>query len=192
MFTLRKWLSTEAKPRSIIIFEGWTFAPVNNHFLRVNILTIILSGMYYLFYYTEITVKQETLRECCWWGRCGFLGETKSFAKTAQNWFPIVRLNLIKKTSTHTWWFHMHFNAKKYVFQCRHCNRTSDRFEPYAHQCCVFDSRNYRREIVRIFTLRPMEVLHGKFMWGIIISVLAHDMQYYLNVYTVYYLLKRR
>ena len=25
MFTLRKWLSTEAKPRSIIIFEGWTF-----------------------------------------------------------------------------------------------------------------------------------------------------------------------
>ena len=25
MFTLRKWLSTEAKPRSMIIFEGWTF-----------------------------------------------------------------------------------------------------------------------------------------------------------------------
>ena len=25
MFTLRKWLSTETKPRLIIIFEGWTF-----------------------------------------------------------------------------------------------------------------------------------------------------------------------
>ena len=62
-----------------------------------------------------------------------------------------------------------HFNATKYVFQCRHCNRTSDRFEPYAHQCCACDSQNYRRVIVRICTLRPMEVLHGKFMWDIII-----------------------
>ena len=25
MFTLRKWLSTEALPRLIIIFKGWTF-----------------------------------------------------------------------------------------------------------------------------------------------------------------------
>ena len=25
MFTLTKWLSTEAKPRLVIIFEGWTF-----------------------------------------------------------------------------------------------------------------------------------------------------------------------
>ena len=47
MFTLRKWLST---------------ASVDNHFRRVNILTITLSGMYYLFYYTEITIRQETLR----------------------------------------------------------------------------------------------------------------------------------
>ena len=54
------------------------------------------------------------------------------------------------------------------MFQCRHCNRTSDRFNPYAHRCCACDSRNYRRVIVRIFILRPMEVLHGKFMWGII------------------------
>ena len=54
------------------------------------------------------------------------------------------------------------------MFQCRHCNRTSDRFNPYAHQCCACDSQNYRRVIVRFFTLWPMEVLHGKFMWGII------------------------
>ena len=33
-------------------------------------------------------------------------GETKNFAKTAQIWFQNVRLDLIKKTSTHTWWFH--------------------------------------------------------------------------------------
>ena len=71
-------------------------AEVDNHFRRVNILTITLSGMYYLFYYTEITIRQETLREWCWWGRCGFLGETKSFAKTAQIWFQNVRLELIK------------------------------------------------------------------------------------------------
>ena len=77
--------------------------------------------------------------------------------------------------STHTWWFHSkqqryrHFNATKYMFQCRHCNRTSDKFNLYVHQCCAYDSQNYRRVIVRIFTLWPMEVLHGKFMWGIII-----------------------
>ena len=35
-----------------------------------------------------------------------FLGETKSFAKTAQVWFQNVRFDLIKKTSIHTWWFH--------------------------------------------------------------------------------------
>ena len=81
-------------------------AEIDNHFRRVNILTITLSGMYYLFYYTEITIRQETLREWCWWGRRGFLDETKSLAKTAQIWFQNVRLDLIKKTSTHTWWFH--------------------------------------------------------------------------------------
>ena len=81
-------------------------AEVNNHFRRVNILTITLSGMYYLFYYTEITIRQETLHEWCWWGRYDFLGETESFAKTAQIWFQNVRLDLIKKMSTHTWWFH--------------------------------------------------------------------------------------
>ena len=32
-----------------------------------------------------------------------------------------------------------HFNATKYVFQCRHCNRMSDRFNPYADQCCACD-----------------------------------------------------
>ena len=152
-------------------------AKVDNHFRRVNILTITLSGMYYLFYYTEITIRQKTLREWCWWGRCGFLGETKSFAKTAQIWFQNVQLDLIKKMSTHTWWFqsqtasYRHFNATKYVFQCRHCNRMSNRFNPYAHQCCACDSRNYRRVIVRIFTLWPMEVLHGIFMWGVIIHI---------------------
>ena len=36
---------------------------IGNHFRRVNILTITLSGMYYLFYFTEITIRQETLRE---------------------------------------------------------------------------------------------------------------------------------
>ena len=35
-------------------------AEVDNHFRRGNILTITLSGIYYLFYYTEITIKQET------------------------------------------------------------------------------------------------------------------------------------
>ena len=88
----------------MIIDRG--FASVDNHFRRVNILTISLSGMYYLFYYTEIAIRQETLREWCWGERCGFLGETNSFAKTAQIWFQNVALNLIKKTSTHTWRFH--------------------------------------------------------------------------------------
>ena len=36
--------------------------------------------------------------------------------------------------------------------------------EPYAHQICACDSRNYRRVIVEITTRWPMEVLHGKFM----------------------------
>ena len=81
-------------------------AEVDNHFRRVNILTITLSGMYYLFYYTEITIRQETLREWCRWGRCGFLGKTKSSTKPAQIWFQNVRLDLIKKMSTHTWWLH--------------------------------------------------------------------------------------
>ena len=67
-----------------------------------------------------------------------------------------------------------HLNATKHVFQ-RHCNRTSDRFNPYAHQCCACDSRNYCRVTVRIFTLRPMEVLHGKFMWGIIIYNIRYE-----------------
>ena len=56
------------------------------------------------------------------------------------------------------------------MFQCRHCNRTSDRFNPLRASVC--DSRNYSRVIVRNFTLRPMEVLHGKFIWGIIIMFL--------------------
>ena len=87
----------------------WGEAEVDNHFRRVNILTIPSQEsfrMYYLFYYTEITIRQETLCEWCWWGRCVFLGETKGFAKTAQIWFQNMRLDLIKKTSTHTWWFH--------------------------------------------------------------------------------------
>ena len=33
---------------------------VDTHFRRVNTLTITLSGMYYLFYYTEITTKNAT------------------------------------------------------------------------------------------------------------------------------------
>ena len=35
-------------------------AEVENHVRRVNVLTIILSGMYYLFYYTEITIRNAT------------------------------------------------------------------------------------------------------------------------------------
>ena len=46
------------------------------------------------------------------------------------------------------------------MLQCRHCNRTSDRFNPYAHQCCACDSRNYRRVVVRIFTLRPARTIY--------------------------------
>ena len=41
--------------------------------------------------------------------------------------------------------------------------------EPYAHQSRACDSRNYRRVIVEITARRPMEGLHWKFMWGIII-----------------------
>ena len=142
---------------------------VDNYFRRVNILTITLSGIYYLFYYTEITIRQETLHECCWWGRCGFLGEKrkKSFAKMCGSILLRKRVptldGFIRKQRSYR-----HFNATKYVFQCRHCNKTSERFNSYVHQCCACDSRNYRRVLVRIFTLRPMEVLHGKFMWGII------------------------
>ena len=83
---------------------------INQYFRGVKCLAqghnTVAVGMYYLFYYTEITIRQETLREWCWWGRCGFLSETKSFVKTAQIWFQNVWLDLIKKTSTHTWWFH--------------------------------------------------------------------------------------
>ena len=93
--------SKNVHPEEMIIDLG--FASVDNHFGRVNILTITLSGIYYLFYYTEIIIRHETLREWCWWGRCGFLGESKSFAKTAQIWFQNVWLDLIKETSTHTW-----------------------------------------------------------------------------------------
>ena len=42
---------------------SWGDAEVDNHFRWVNILTIILSGMYYLFYYIEITTRQETLHK---------------------------------------------------------------------------------------------------------------------------------
>ena len=41
--------------------------------------------------------------------------------------------------------------------------------EPSAQQSRACDSRNYRRVIVEITARRPMEVLHKKFMWGIII-----------------------
>ena len=34
-------------------------AEVDNHFRRVDILTITLSGMYYLFYYTEILSSKK-------------------------------------------------------------------------------------------------------------------------------------
>ena len=122
----------------------------------------------------------------------------KKFRPNCQIWFQNVRLDLIKKTNTHTWWFHSqtaelypgsyrHFNATKYVFLCRYCNRTSDRFNPYAHQCSACDSRNYRRMIVRIFPLRPMEVLHGKFMWGIIITYTLGSI--YTQKYSSYYIL---
>ena len=49
----------------------------------------------------------------------------------------------------------------KYVFQCRHCNRTSDRFNPYAHQRCACDSRNYHRVIV------SYPPAYGGFTWEI-------------------------
>ena len=133
--------SKNVHPEEMIIDRGE--AEVDNHFRRVNILIITHSWMYYLFYYTEITIRQETLRESCWWGRCGFLGETKSFVKTAQIWFQNVRLDLIKKTSTHTWWSFTNSGIIGILMRrnvCfRHCNRTSDRSNPYAHQCCACD-----------------------------------------------------
>ena len=128
------------------------FASVDNHFRRMNILIITLSGMYYLFYYTEITIRQETLREWCWWGRCGFLRKLLKFGSKMCG-----SIYLRKQVPTLDGFIHKqrsyrYFNATKYVFQCRHCNRTSDKFNPYAHQCCACDSRNYRRVIVRIFS----------------------------------------
>ena len=79
--------SKNVHPEEMII--DWAEAKVDNHFRRVKILTITLSWLYYLFYYTEITIKQETLREWCWWRRFGFLGKTKNFAKTAQIGFKM-------------------------------------------------------------------------------------------------------
>ena len=38
-------------------------AEVDNHFRMVNILIITVSGMYYLFYYIKITIRQETLHD---------------------------------------------------------------------------------------------------------------------------------
>ena len=146
-------------------------AEVDNHFRRENILNISLLGMYNLFYHTEITIRQETLvREWCWWRRCGFLGQTKSFAKTAEIWFQNVRLDLFRKRVPtldgfiHKQRSYRHFNATKYVFQCRHCNRTSDRFNPYAHQCSACDSRNYRR-VIRSMNVYPPA--YGSFTWEI-------------------------
>ena len=44
--------SKNVHPEELIIDRGE--AEVDKHFRRVNILTITLSGMYYLFYHTEI------------------------------------------------------------------------------------------------------------------------------------------
>ena len=75
---------------------------VDNHFRRLNILTITLSGMYYLVYYTDFFSGKKRYVNGAGEEECGFLGETKRFAKTAQMWFQNVRLDLIKKTNTHT------------------------------------------------------------------------------------------
>ena len=41
--------------------------------------------------------------------------------------------------------------------------------ELYAHQIRACDSRNYRRLMVEITARRPMEVLYGKFMRGMLV-----------------------
>ena len=46
--------------------------------------------------------------------------------------------------------------------------------EPYAHQIRASNSRNYRMMIVEIPARRPMEVLHGKFMLGIIMVHISY------------------
>ena len=87
MFTLRKWLSTEAKPRWIIIFEGWTFLLLPSQECTIYfIIPKLLSG------------KKHYVN--------GAGEEYAAFFEAKQIWFQNVRLDLIKKTSTHTWWFH--------------------------------------------------------------------------------------
>ena len=110
------------------------------------------------------------------------LGETKS----AQIWFQNVRLDVIKKTSTHTWWFHsqtvigilmrrnMCFSAAIVIERLTDSTRT---------RINVAHSRNYRRVMVRTFNLRPMEVLHGKFMWSIIIINICNLIPSSLNLH---------
>ena len=134
MFTLRKWLSTEVKPRLIIIFEGWTFLPSpSQECIIYFIIPKLPSRMQYLI---------MVLMRKMW-----ILGETKKCRQHCLDLVSNVLLDLNKKTSTHTWWFHQkqrcygHFNATKYMFHCHHCYRTSDRYEPYAHQCCACESK---------------------------------------------------
>ena len=145
MFTLRKWY--RPRPRSIIIFEGWTFL-------------LLPSGMYYLFYYAETTIRQDTLRERCWWGRCGFLGETKSCAKTAQIWFQNdYSLLMVSFTNSRVIGILMRRNT------CFSVAIVIERL--YAHQCCAFESKLSQCDSKNFYP-PAMEVLRGTFMWGII------------------------
>ena len=83
MFTLRKWLSTEAKPRSIIIFEGGTFLLLPSQECTIYfIIPKLLSGKSRYVKGAGEEVSPKLLK------------------------FQNVQLYLIKKTSTHTWWFH--------------------------------------------------------------------------------------
>ena len=84
MFTLRKWLSPEVKPRSIIIFEGWTFLLLPSQECTIYfIIPKLLSGK--KRYGNDADEKDA------------------AFFKTTHILFYNVWLNLIKKTSTHTW-----------------------------------------------------------------------------------------
>ena len=211
-------------------------AEVENHFRRVNVLTIILSGMYCLFYYTEITIRnaiftkrsslfikdsvfalihvlwvnekikfileynfanikntpifriksidgrricwkrlqtRDTIGEWCWIrGRCELLGETKKFRQNCSTFVSKCAARSNQENEYPHLMVSFTNNGVIGILMRRNMYFSAavwDRYESYAHKCCAYDSRNYRTAIVRIFTLRPMEVLHGKFMWGIII-----------------------
>ena len=114
MFTLRKWLS----PRSIIIFEGWTFLLLPSQDCTIYfIIPKLLSGKSPYVNGADEEVSPKLLE--FGFKMCGSILSRKRV--------PTLDGFIHKQRR------YRHFNATKYVFRCRHCNSGSDRFKPYAH-----------------------------------------------------------